>query len=484
MFNQSPGLGRGFRIACGFPARCPHALLDCCTDMMSRSRFAPAVLLMFSTALFVQAQSGATAPSTTKTTKQSAAMKSSTADWKQVHASAIVVDTHSDTPMRFVDEQFDPGKDAGPHGHWDIEKAKKGNLGVEFFSIWVDPQRYKTGAAHHALDMIDSVHEVVRQHPDDLVFASGTKDIYAARRGTHKRIAVLMGVEGGHAIENDVRILRDYYRLGVRYMTLTWANSNELGQSSGDYKKDEKTGKIIDDGLTDFGRSMVTEMNRLGMIVDISHVSDRSFYNALTMSRAPVIASHSSSRKLTDVPRNMTDEMLQQLARYNGGVVQVNFNCGFISNDYERASKVYLDAHPVESKRIEELSLMPNKTQEQQAELNRLREARVAAVPRPPLSALIDHIDHIAKVAGIDHVGIGSDFDGVDCLPQGIDSVADLPKITEMMMKRGYKAEDMHKILGGNLLRVFAQVEKVAHEIQTEKNPDKREEVKLPPEKK
>jgi membrane dipeptidase len=440
---------------------------------------------MFSVASFAQAPASPSGTPSPKAKAPSHSAKNASApDWKQVHASAIVVDTHSDTPMRFVDENFDPGNDASPKGHWDIEKAKRGNLGVEFFSIWVDPERFKTNPAHHALDMIDSVNEVVRQHPNDLVMAGSTKEILAARKGPHPRIAVLMGVEGGHAIENDVRILRDFYRLGVRYMTLTWANSNELGQSSGDLKKDEKTGKIIDDGLTDFGRSMVTEMNRLGMMVDISHVSDRSFYNALTLSRAPVIASHSSSRQLTDVPRNMTDEMLQQLARYNGGVVQVNFNCGFISNDYEKANKAYLESHPAESKRIVELFLMPNKTPEQQAELDRLRDARAAAVPRPPLSALIDHIDHIAKVAGVDHVGIGSDFDGVDCLPQGMDSVADLPKITEEMMKRGYTAEDMHKILGGNLLRVFAQVEKVAHEIQTQKNSDTREEMKLPPEKK
>ncbi len=442
---------------------------------------------MFSFASFAQtpASSSGTPASNAKPSSHSAT-KSGPADWKQVHASAIVVDTHSDTPGRFVDEKFDPGMDAGPRGHWDIARAKKATLGVEFFSIWVDPDKYKAGPAHRALDMIDSVHEVVRQHPNDLVMASGTKDIYAARRGPNKRIAVLMGVEGGHAIENDVRMLRDYYRLGVRYMTLTWSNSNELGQSSGDLKTDPQTGKISDPGLTDFGRSMVTEMNRLGMIVDISHVSDRSFYNALTLSRAPVIASHSSSRQLTDVPRNMTDEMLQQLARYNGGVVQVNFNCGFISNDYNRQMKTYADAHPAEFKKYTEIQRQweGNHDPELEKQMRGMEDELHKAVPRPPLSALIDHIDHIAKVAGVDHVGIGSDFDGVDCLPQGMDSVADLPKITELMMKRGYSAEDMHKILGGNLLRVFAQVEKVAHEIQTQKNSDTREEMKLPPEKK
>jgi membrane dipeptidase len=451
--------------------------------MMSRSRFAPALLLMFSFVTFAQSPADPAATSASKAAKSSA---KKSADWKQVHASATVVDTHSDTPGRFVDEKFDPGTDAGARGHWDIARAKHGNLGVEFFSIWVDPEKYKSNPTQRALDMIDSVHEVVRQHPNDLVMASSTKDILAARSGPHKRIAVLMGVEGGHAIENDVRILRDFYRLGVRYMTLTWANSNELGQSSGDLKKDPQTGKIIDDGLTDFGRSMVTEMNRLGMIVDISHVSDRSFYNALTLSRAPVIASHSSSRHLTDVPRNMTDEMLQQLSRYNGGVVQVNFNCGFISNDYNAQMKAYAEAHPAEFKKYTEIQRAweGNHDPELEKQMRSMEDDLHKAVPRPPLSALIDHIDHIAKVAGVDHVGIGSDFDGVDCLPQGIDSVADLPKITEMMMKRGYSAEDMHKILGGNLLRVFAQVEKVSHEIQTTKNSDTREEMRLPPEKK
>lgn len=413
--------------------------------------------------------------------KASTSKKSTT--WQQIHDSSIVIDTHADTPGRFVDEKFDPINDAGAHGHWDIARAKRGNLGAEFFSIWVDPEKYKTDPAHRALDMIDSVHEVVRLHPNDLVMASSAKDIRAARLGPHKRIAILMGVEGGHAIENDVRILRDYYRLGVRYMTLTWANSNELGQSSGDLRKDPQTGKIIDDGLTDFGRSIVTEMNRLGMIVDISHVSDRSFYNALTLSRAPVIASHSSSRQLTDVPRNMTDEMLQQLARYNGGVVQVNFNCGFISNDYNARMKAYSDAHPAEFKKYSEIQRQweGDHNPELQRQMREMEDELHKAVPRPPLSALIDHIDHIAKVAGVDHVGIGSDFDGVDCLPAGIDSVADLPKITEMLVKRGYTADDIHKIMGDNLLRVFDQVEKVAHEIQTQKTTDQRQEMKLPP---
>jgi membrane dipeptidase len=309
------------------------------------------------------------------------------------------------------------------------------------------------------------------------MMAYSVKDILAAHTGPHKRIAALIGVEGGHAIEGDIRILRDYYRLGARYMTLTWANSNELGQSSGDVKLGDN-GKPKDPGLTDFGRDVVREMNRLGMMVDISHVSDRSFYHALVVSRAPVIASHSSSRAVTDHPRNMTDDMLVALAR-NGGVAQVNFNCGFISDQYNTSSKAYEESHPKEFQRARELWLAP-KTPESRAELDNLTAMQRAAVPRPPLSALIDHFDHMLKIAGVSHVGIGSDFDGVECLPQGIDGVQDLPKITAELLKRGYTAADLQKVLGGNLLRLFGEVERVSRQIQHEQNPDLRPEVAIP----
>jgi len=395
---------------------------------------------------------------------------------KVIHESAIVIDTHADTPGRFVDDSFDPATDSGK-AHWDFAKARAGNLGAEFFSIWVDPAKFKEHATRRALDMIDSVHEAARKHPHDMVMAYSVKDIEAARLGPHKRIAALIGVEGGHAIEGDIRVLRDFYRLGARYMTLTWANSNELGQSSGDVKIGDD-GKLKDPGLTDFGRDVVREMNRLGMMVDISHVSDRSFYNALVVSRAPVIASHSSSRAITNHARNMTDDMLVALAR-NGGVAQVNFNCGFISDEYSTKSKTFEQTHPAEVKRAQELWMAP-KTPESQAELDKLMAVQQAAVPRPPLSALIDHFDHMIKIAGVDHVGIGSDFDGVECLPAGIDGVQDLPKITDELHKRGYSADDLHKILGGNLLRVFADVERVSQQFQHEQNSDQRPEVAIP----
>ena len=403
-------------------------------------------------------------------------MRAKTISAQSVHRSAIVIDTHADTPGRFVDDSFDPGTDAGT-GHWDFKKVHQGNLGAEFFSIWVDPVQYKDHYTRRALDMIDSVYETARRHPDEMTMAYSVRDIRAARLGPHPKLAALLGVEGGHAIEGDIRVLRDFYRLGVRYMTLTWSNSNELGQSSGDVKMGDN-GKPKDSGLTDLGREAVREMNHLGMMVDISHVSDNSFYQALVVSRAPVIASHSSSRAITNHARNMTDDMLVALAR-NGGVAQVNFNCGFISNDFLAAEKAYNLQHPEASKRARELWLSP-KTPEREAELERLQEEYRKAVPRPPFSALMEHFDHMIKVAGVDHVGIGSDFDGVECLPEGMDGVQDLPKITADLLGRGYSPSDVQKVLGGNLLRVFAEVEKTARQIQKEQARDLRPEVAIP----
>ena len=380
--------------------------------------------------------------------------------WKAIHNSALIVDTHADTPGRFVDENFDLSQDAGK-GHVDFARIKAGNLGAEFWSIWVDPKLYKGQEIKRALDMIDSVYEQARLHPDKMMMAFSTQDIKNAH--SQHKLASLMGVEGGHALQGDIRVLRDYYRLGVRYMTLTWANTNELGDSSGD-----QNDKSIEHhkGITDFGRQAVREMNRMGMMVDISHVADRTFFQALTTSRAPVIASHSSSRAITNVPRNMTDDMLVALAR-NGGVAQVNFNCGFISQKYADREKQLEAEHDPDMEKINKLFLA-EKTPEN---MKQLREALAAAevkLPRPPLTDLIDHIDHMVKVAGVDHVGLGSDFDGVGCLPAGLDSVADLPKITEALYNRGYKAADLQKILGGNLMRVFAEVEKTAKQIQAE----------------
>ena len=384
---------------------------------------------------------------------------------RALHKSALIVDTHADTPQRFLDEGFDLGTVAPvTEGHMDLEKIRAGNLGAEFFAIWVEPS-WKGQYAQHAMLLIDSVYQQAAKHPDQMVMAFGTRDILAARSGKHPRMATLMGIEGGHAIEADLGLLRDFYRLGVRYMTLTWSNTNEWGDSSGDIN-DAKVEHHK--GLTPFGKEVVHEMNRLGMMVDISHVSDKTFYDTLVISRAPVIASHSSSRALTDHPRNMTDDMLRAVAN-NGGVVQVNFFPAFIDQkflDAYKAQKPERDAAVAafeeKYKQEHNVAFVPYA-----AEVA-LEKEWAAKLPRPPLSSLIDHIDHIAKVAGVDHGGLGSDFDGVTALPQDLDSVADLPRITDALLQRGYTPAQLRKILGGNLMRVFKQVERVSHQMQTE----------------
>jgi membrane dipeptidase len=380
---------------------------------------------------------------------------------REIHNSAIVIDTHADTPQRFLDENYDIGStDPKDLGHISLDKAKAGNLGAEFFSIWVEPETNQGHFARHTLDLIDSVYEQARRHPDRMMMAFSVEDIERAHR-EHK-LAALLGIEGGHSIENDVRLLRDFYRLGVRYMTLSWSNTNEWADSSGDIN-DPKIEHH--NGLTEGGKEIVREMNRLGMLVDISHVADKTFYDAIAVTRAPIIASHSSARSLTNHPRNMTDEMLRAVAK-NGGVVQVNFYNAFIDENYRKAAEAQAKERNAAVKEYTDQLKAAGKSVTY-IDAERIEREWAAKIPRPPLSSLIDHIDHIAKVAGVDHVGLGSDFDGVSgATPAGIDSAADLPKITQDLLDRGYSPGDIRKILGGNLLRVFGEAERVSRELQ------------------
>jgi membrane dipeptidase len=382
---------------------------------------------------------------------------------RAIHNSAIVVDTHADTPQRFLYENFDIGNsDPKDIGHISLDKARAGNLGAEFFSIWADPETTSGHFAKSTFDMIDSVYEQAARHADRMIMAFSVADIERAHK--EKKLAALMGIEGGHSIENDLHLLRDYYRLGVRYMTLSWSNTNEWADSSGDIN-DPKIRHH--DGLTDFGKQVVLDMNRLGMMVDISHVADKTFFDAIAATKAPVIASHSSARALANHPRNMTDDMLRAVAK-NGGVVQANFYSAFIDENYRKAADAQqqetdaaVAAHLAELKAAGKSITYLDKDQ--------IERKWAAKIPRPPFTSLIDHIDHIAKVAGVDHVGLGSDFDGVSgAMPEGIDSAADLPKITQALMDRGYSEKDIHKILGGNLLRVFGDVERISREMQAE----------------
>ncbi len=382
---------------------------------------------------------------------------------RAIHNSAIIVDTHADTPQRFLYENFDVGSsDPKDIGHITLDKAGAGNLGAEFFSIWADPETTSGHFAKSTFDLIDSVYEQEARHPDRMVMAFSVADIERAHK--EKKLAALMGIEGGHSIENDVHLLRDFYRLGVRYMTLSWSNTNEWADSSGDIS-DPKIRHH--NGLTDFGKQVVLEMNRMGMMVDISHVADKTFFDAIGTTKAPVIASHSSARALTNHPRNMTDDMLRAVAK-NGGVVQANFYSAFVDENYRKASEAQQkDVDAAVAARLAELKAAGKPIT--YLDKDQVERQWAAKLPRPPLKSLIDQIDHIAKIAGVDHVGLGSDFDGVSgAMPEGIDSAADLPRITQALLDRGYTADDIRKILGGNLLRVFGEVERVSREMRAE----------------
>jgi membrane dipeptidase len=369
-----------------------------------------------------------------------------------IHRRAIVIDSHNDITTPMTNDDYDLGGSPPVPYRTSIARMKEGGQTGEFFSLYIKPWYVEHGgAARRTLDMIDAVYRAVERHPNDLMLATSTSDIRRAKR--ERKIACLMGIEGGHAIEDSLPTLREFYRLGVRYMTLTWNNSNNWADAGRGEKKNN--------GLSDFGKEVVREMNRLGMLVDVSHVSDKTMSDALDVSKAPVIASHSSARALSNVPRNIPDDLLKRIAR-NGGVVQINFYSLFVDQktvapqDDERSQRL-------RSQR-EALSVKYANDPERLAEEGDKLEAQ-NPLPPLPLSKLIDHIDHIVKVAGVDHVGLGADFDGANDFPQGARDVSMLPNITYELLKRGYSEPDIRKILGENFLRVFAQAELVARKM-------------------
>jgi membrane dipeptidase len=298
-----------------------------------------------------------------------------------------------------------------------------------------------------AVELADTVHALVKRNPNTLLFATTAADVERAKK--EGKIAIFIGVEGGHAIENSLAKLDDLYARGVRYMTLTWNNGNEWAGAAWGVNN-TSTG-----GLTPFGVQVIHEMNRLGMFVDVSHVSEQTFYDAIKASSVPVIASHSSARALSDHRRNLKDDQLRAIAK-NGGVVNVNFYAGFIDTPYREATAAASNA--VTAWRDSALKLPGADSAAIKAEATRRGDSAVAAVPRPTLSVLLDHFDHIAKVAGVDHVGIGSDFDGIDAAPQQMEDVSMLPRIAQGLLDRGYSEADIKKMMGGNMLRVMKQV--------------------------
>jgi membrane dipeptidase len=357
---------------------------------------------------------------------------------------AVIIDLHDDTTQMMVDEGYDLAQ-AHDYGQVDIPRMRAGHVSGLFLSIWTDSEHYTpVESIRRALDQIDVVRSQVARYPRQLALATTADEILAARR--QGRIAILMGLEGGHMIDSDLAVLRDYYRLGVRYMTLTHTTHTPWADSSGQ--------PPLHHGLTDFGRQVVHEMNRLGMMVDISHVSDETFHDVLAATSAPVIASHSSCRALCDVPRNMTDDMLRALAK-NGGVVHINFYEGFLDSGFHSRLEA-LTAEQARQTAIETQAPTFGDRSQVGPEIRKINAERIARLGRIPLSRLLDHIQHAVQVAGIDHVGLGSDFDGSDDqFPQGMEDISKIPNLVSGLMERGFSDDDILKILGGNTLRVM-----------------------------
>ncbi len=370
----------------------------------------------------------------------------------RIHRSALLIDTHNDVPYYIVQGRDIASANASPHTT--LEGLKTGGVGGLFFSIWV-AKDYVQGnhSANRALQLIQSVRrDVVEKHPGDFMLAGSVNDIEEAHR--NGKIAALMGIEGGHAIEDSLRILDDFYDLGVRYMTLTHTNTNNWADSSGDIAR---TDVKHHNGLTPFGKDVVREMNRIGMMVDISHVSDKTFWDALEVSRAPIIASHSDARALASAPRNMTDEMISALAK-KGGVVQINFNCGFLSQRYR--DEVAAKSAEIAA-RLKQATAGKNLGELETDQMEGKIIAELGIKPAT-IDDVVAHIDHVRKIAGIDAIGIGTDFNGVECVPQGLEDVSKFPNLTRALLEKGYTSEDIDKIYSGNLLRVMRAVETAA----------------------
>ena len=351
----------------------------------------------------------------------------------RLHKAAIVVDTHIDTTQMLGRPGWDfmtrhaprtggAGRGAEPDtSHVDLPRMREGGLDAAFFSIYMAGTVTGPEAVKRSLAMIDNVRRLAEEHPNDIVLATTAADVRAAHKAG--KIAALMGMEGGHMIDDSLSVLRDYARLGVRYLTLTHSVNTHWADSSGD--------KPEHNGLTDFGKDVVRELNRLGVMVDISHVADKTFWDALEVSKAPLLASHSSCRAISGHPRNMTDEMIKALAE-KGGVIQINYSTSFLSNELYEATQKNVPA---------------------------------AERPRVSWEKIVEHIDHAVMIAGPTHVGLGSDFDGTT-VPDGMEDVSKLPKITAALLEKGYSEPDVKNILGENLLRLMEKVDQVGRQLR------------------
>ncbi len=375
---------------------------------------------------------------------------------REIHFSSLVFDTHADTAQRLFFDQFDLASRDG-EGCVDIPRLREGGVGAIFFALWVPVEITGVAATQRARGLLDAVLKQIEIHGGALALCVSSKEVMAAR--AKNKIAVLLGIEGGHAIDNDLAVLREFQARGVRYMTLTHNAATEWADSSNDAPRHN--------GLTDFGKQVIREMNRLGMLVDVSHVSDSTFYDVLETSRAPVIASHSCCRTLCDAPRNLDDAMIKALAS-QGGVIHITFHDGFLSQEYANASRAL--ASEIASREQEISEKFGENEARNLMELQRLSDESIRAGKLPQVSweKIVDHIDHAVGVAGADHVGVGSDFDGA-FMPAGMEDASKFPCITEGLLKRGYGEADIRKILGENTLRVMDDAERVGQLVRADK---------------
>ena len=365
---------------------------------------------------------------------------------QKLHKKAIVVDSHNDIITACIEKNVRMDQDLRGKTHSDLQRMKEGGLDVQIFSVWCDGEKPAPFQfANREMDLLD---EVIKNNPDKIALTRTTAEMEQAVK--EKKIAALFGVEGGHMIENSLEKLDQIYSRGARYMTLTWNNSTDWATSAWDetYKKDSlaKTHK----GLTDFGREVVKRMNRLGMMVDLSHVGEQTFWDAIATTRSPVIVSHSNAWSICPVPRNLKDDQILAVGK-NGGVIALNFYSGFVDSTYKKKEALFQKAH-----RKEIDSLIASGVQTEYA-LTLITEkyAAEANEARPSLEQLLAHLDHILRLIGPDHVGIGSDFDGISSSPKGLDDVTSYPLLTDALLKRGFTKKQITNILGGNIIRVW-----------------------------
>jgi membrane dipeptidase len=363
---------------------------------------------------------------------------------KKLHSKALVCDLHCDTVLELKKGDYIFGE-KNSTGHIDIPRLKEGGVDLQVFAVWVSPDFLPDSAAREAFNLIDLFYQQLEKYPEDIELAKNISDFKKINK--KGRIACVLGLEGGHSSEGNIALLRTFHRLGVRYMTLTWENSNPIASSAADTSTQKG-------GLTELGREVVKEMNRLGMIIDISHLSEQTFWEVMELSKAPVIASHSCVKAICNHYRNLTDEQIKAIAK-SGGVIGINFFSGYLDDDFRKASDSIYKEIQIKKEELKERFKGDDKKIEEETELL----YQNANFPPPTsLSKLVDHIDYVVKLVGPDYVALGSDFDGIPAIPLEIKDASGLPAITQEFLNRGYKDKDIKKILGGNFLRVFGEV--------------------------